>query len=197
MPDFQKTVNLKDKFESERKRMLGLEPEKKVKSKAEEIDEVYKPERKEGGNLRKINKPLLQKDYSSYYKKGAFVVLFIILIISGYFYFFHSRENNKTENQIDKSWYSIKLQNGEVYYGQIENTSADPVVIKNVYYDYDLINKTEKTEQTGLRLVKKGKETYGPAGVMEVVRSNVMYMDQLKADSKVLKAILDYENKNK
>jgi len=62
-----------------------------------------------------------------------------------------------------------------------------------------MLNKTDK--ETGaagnLRLVKKGKETYGPSGVMEVVRSNVVYMDILKEDSKVLKAILDYENKNK
>lgn len=205
MDNFQKTVNLKDKAEKERQRMLYGEPEKiekKIKSKAEGIDEVYRPTINVNVNndndLRQISKPEINNDYSPVYKKVAFAVAIILFLVAGYFLFFRGGNGKTPENNQGENWYSVKLQNGEVYYGQIIDTKSDPVVIKNVYYDYDLINKTENKDQTtgSLRLVKKGKETYGPAGVMEVVRSNVLYMDQLKSDSKVLRAILDYENKN-
>ncbi|MCX6796380.1 MAG: hypothetical protein NTW06_02680 [Candidatus Falkowbacteria bacterium] len=197
--DFQKTVNLKDKVEQERQRWMQPDRERKKKSKAEGIDEVYQPT--VGGheeNLRKISRPIVKKDYGNWYKI-ILAILAVGLIVGGFYIYQHKAKPPQAENNSTTHWYAVKLQNNEVYYGQIDNTSGDPVVIKNVYYDYDEMNKGEKETNTTdtLRLVKKGKETYGPAGVMELVRSNIIYMDLLKADSKVLKAILDYENKNK
>ena len=217
MDNFQKTVNLKDKADRERQRLLYGEPEKtparhalqgeaggekKVKSKAEDIDEVY--ERKGSANsednLRKINRPIIKNVNEKLIKYAVMVLAVVLVIATVYFLFFrNSGDKQKADNNLNANWYAIKLNNNEMYYGQIEDTSADPVIIKNVYYDYDMLNKTEKEAgaAASLRLVKKGKETYGPSGVMEVVRSNVAYMDVLKSDSKVLKAILDYENKDK
>ncbi|MFH0923104.1 MAG: hypothetical protein V1825_00025, partial [Candidatus Falkowbacteria bacterium] len=52
----------------------------------------------------------------------------------------------------------------------------------------------ENTSETGsIRLVKRGKETHGPSGVMNIVRAQVVYMEPLDEESKVLKAILNYE----
>jgi hypothetical protein len=70
-------------------------------------------------------------------------------------------------------------------------------VIENVYYDYDQLNPAAKEEErsdtSSLRLVKRGKETHGPVGTMNIVRAQIVYMEPLANDSKVLKAILDYE----
>lgn len=213
MDNFQKTVNLKDKAEKERQRMLYGEPEKvparhalqgeaggekKVKSKAEEIDEIY--ERKNNvsseDNLRKISRPIVKNVNEKLYKRVVAAALILILSLAVYFMFFRNSENN----DIDQSniWYKVNMKNGEVYYGQIENKTTDPVAIKNVYYDYDLLNKTEnKDESSGIRLVKKGKETYGPSGVIEVYQDNIQSFELLSTESKALKAILDYESKNK
>ena len=46
---------------------------------------------------------------------------------------------------------------------------------------------------SGLRLVKRGKEAQGGDGSMAVVRAHVVSLEPLADDSKVLKAILDYE----
>ncbi|OQA39177.1 MAG: hypothetical protein BWY51_00433 [Parcubacteria group bacterium ADurb.Bin316] len=199
MDNFQKTVNLKDKAEKERQRMLYGEPEKNnKKSKAEGIDEVYRGSSSSEDNLKKISRPIVKKINEGLWRNLIFILTVILVLATIYFLFFR-QSGDQAEKNGQVNWYAVKLQNGEMYYGQIDNTAADPVIIKNVYYDYDMLNKTDK--ETGaagnLRLVKKGKETYGPSGVMEVVRSNVVYMDILKEDSKVLKAILDYENKNK
>mgnify|MGYP000948395632 CR=1 FL=1 len=203
--DFQKTVNLKDKAEKERQRLLYGEPEKvekKIKSKAEEIDEVYKPTASKNTeeNLRKINRPIIKQANERIYR-NIIIALAVVLIIGAiYFLFFNDREKKVIEQGIQaNNWYAVKLDNNEMYYGQIDDTSADPVKIKNVYYDYDQINKTgQDGGATGsLRLVKKGKETYGPSGTMEVYHIKIISLDLLKEDSKVLKAILDYENKSK
>ena len=97
-----------------------------------------------------------------------------------------------------ENWYSIKLVNEEIYFGQIKDLSADPVAAANVYYDYDQVKNEDKKESaspaSNLRLVKRGNETHGPSGEMEIVRSQILFMEKLKPDSKVLKAILNYEN---
>jgi hypothetical protein len=51
----------------------------------------------------------------------------------------------------------------------------------------------DKKENANLRLVKRGKEVHGPDGTLSVVRAQVVYMEPMKEDSKVLKAILEYE----
>jgi hypothetical protein len=85
--------------------------------------------------------------------------------------------------------------NDQTYYGQVEDKASDPVVVKNVYYNYDQLNKeAEPADASGnLRLVKRGKEAHGPDGSMEIIRGQVIFIEPLKEDSKVLKAILDYE----
>ena len=68
------------------------------------------------------------------------------------------------------------------------------MIIENVYYNYDQQKGTKTIEETGsLRLVKRGQETHGPEGIMNIVRLQVLYMEPLKKDSKVLEAILNYE----
>jgi hypothetical protein len=198
--DFQKTVNLKDKAEKDRQRMIYGESEK-PKSKAAEIDEVYQDDKnvKVNTELRQISKPLLKKDNSNLIKKIVSILAIVLVLGTAYFMLArHSNNQPKTNGNQTGSWYAVKLDNGDMYYGQIDNTSADPVVMRNVYYDYDQVNKTTNgTNPTGnLRLVKKGKETYGPSGTMEIYHVKIVSLDLLGSDSKVLRAILDYENKS-
>jgi hypothetical protein len=203
MDNFQKTVNLKDKADKDRQKLLYGEPEK-PRSKAEGIDEVYKPTINVNVNnendLRQINKPLLKNDNSSLIRKIVFS-LAIILVLSTSYFMFARRGNNqpKVNNDQASNWYAVKLDNNDMYYGQIDNTSVDPVVLRNVYYDYDQVNKTANdTNPAGnLRLVKKGKETYGPSGTMEIYHVKIVSLDVLGSGSKVLTAILGYENKSK
>lgn len=127
---------------------------------------------------------LLDKKYYRWLWIGLAAILLIILMLI----FFRWRHGS-TVGQAD--WYAVKLSNNEVYFGQVSDTKADPVAINNVYYDYQ--GKDENDQSNNLRLVKRGKESYGPSGAMLVVRSQIVYMEPLKKDSKVLQAILDYE----
>jgi len=170
-------------------------------SKASAIDEVYsedgqKMDKKEFSNITRPQKRGLDE---TVFKRAALLLLLVILagLVWGLFLKAPAPASpGASGNAGEADWYAVKLANGEVYYGQITDTSADPVEIENVYYNYDQLNKDKQnSRETGknLRLVKRGQETHGPSGSMKVVREQVMFMEPLKEDSKVLRAILDYE----
>jgi len=205
MPDnFEQTVDLSKKLKEKSKQNIKektIRSQKKFKSRAEGIDDIYdgsiEDEIASDDKFQKINKPKIKKEINPLFKQ-IFLIILMFLFIFIVFLFIKSN-NKKIEKKVDLEykWYAVKLLNDEVYYGEIGDTSADPVVIKNVYYNYDQINNPEEAKkETGvsnLRLVKRGKETHGPSGVMNVVRDQVVYMEPLREDSKVLKAILEYE----
>jgi hypothetical protein len=180
MGNYNQTVNLKEANE------------KKQRKKTSQIKRLYEDEDDNGKkeDLHKIEKPKTVKVNENFAKRLVFLLAIIVLVSVFYLMF-----NDKKENNLSSDWYYVKLSNNEVYYGKITDTKSDPIVIKDVYYNYDQLNNNEtKTGETGnLRLVKRGKETHGPEGTMNIVRSQVLIMEPLGQDSKVLKAILDYE----
>jgi hypothetical protein len=210
MDEFNETVDLSKKIKNPRANARKFtkkngQPQKKVepsRGKSEDIDELFVDESsvdKTKKNLQNINKPTQGGDGSSFFRQ---IAVFLVLAIIGavvYFMFFNNRSNVVVNEQEEGSgWYSVKLVDEKIYYGQIDDTSAEPVKIRNVYYDYDQLRQTEvddgvKKETGSLRLVKRGKETHGPSGDMEVFQAKVLFMEPLRMESKVLKAILEYE----
>ncbi len=155
----------------------------------DQISRLYK-EGGGGGEYKKINRPSAPKVDISFYKKSGVIILILAIVISAYFLFF--RPEDKQEGTSEISWYAVRLVNEEMYYGQIKDVAAEPVVVENVYYSYD--QDKDETDETGnLRLVKRGEEIHGPAGKMIIRGSQILYIEPLKDESKVLKAILSYE----
>lgn len=221
MSDFNQTVDLKEKMAQKSKTVTPTRQQtatpttsnKQVaqtppKKKAEEIDEMWSEAevtkqtpagRKEMQSIARAPKPSWNEGVL---QKWLMVVAAIIVISLVYYTFSHKNQETKT-NAIQPAttgWYAVKLMNNETYYGQIKDLTTDPVVMTNVYYNYDEINKdktaeAKPTEPGALRLVKRGKENYGPDGTMSIVRLQLVLAEPLKADSKVLKAILEYEKK--
>lgn len=221
--DWQKTVNLREQMEKERAAMLGRkEPAKPAQPKEEaakkpvvqakararrqnnnarEIDQVYgdQDEASSGpADLRSITRPVARRVNEPFFKRVVVAAAIIIIGLAAYGMFFHGRGSQEPGGEAagaSQQWYAIKLINDEIYYGQVGDTTADPVVVSNVYYDYDQLKGGSEAEKEGnnLRLVKRGQETYGPAGTMNIVRAQIVYLEPLKEESKVLRAILDYE----
>lgn len=208
--DFQKTVNLRERIGNAQSANSGEKavyknPKKSgfksMPSKAEAIDQVFNDNDENEQDFQKISRPVNGKGNGkdAVYKQIIFVLVVVIIIFGFYLFINKDKQEEFVKNESNKNfWYSVKLINGEFYYGQIKDTGSDPIVLENVYYNYDQINSEqdtgEKKEEGGnLRLVKRGKETHGPDGSMSIVRTQVVYMEPLQEESKVLKAILDYE----
>jgi len=194
MSDFQQTVDLREKMERQKKAAVA-------KSTITPLEEIYRDEGevKLKADLKKISRPKAGEPREGLIKIIVFILAILVVSATAYFLFFRSK--GAAINPKTKDWYAIKLVDGEIFYGQVADVKADPVVIDNVYYNYDQAkeagaakDQANPAKETGnLRLVKRGQETHGPAGSMNVVRSQVLYLEALKSDSKVLQAILQYE----
>ncbi|MEK7202727.1 MAG: hypothetical protein AAB653_00190 [Patescibacteria group bacterium] len=176
MSDFQQIVNLKEKIGQQ---IYSRKLKEKTRKELQKIDRPVE-------NKIKLNFTLI--------RLVVFILAFLIVGLVTYNFFFKHSAANKEEAK-NENWYAVKLVNNTTFYGQIKDIKADPIVTSNVYYNYDQEKDSQKqtNETNNLRLVKRGKETHGPAGVMDIVRSQVLFMEPLKADSKVLQAILANE----
>lgn len=198
MSDFQQTVDLRGKMERQRKSAVvkkTVTPLEKIYLSAQADNEENSIEAK--ADLKKINQPKIKNSHQGLIKTVVFILAILIISATVYFLFFKNKSwfSGADKNQ---TWYAVTLKdNGLVYYGQVSNVEADPVVINNVYYDYDqkesIKNNKTFTSTGDLRLVKQGKETYGPESKVLVYQSNISDATPLKSDSKVLQAILQYE----
>ncbi len=192
--DFQQTVDLKTKKEVKKSTASDSQRESKA-AKAQEIDQVYEGGAESNKDLRKFDKYQEPQVNESLFRKIVIILAVILVLAISYFMIF----SGEKEEEVKMNWYAVKLVTGEIYYGEIEDKKTDPVEIRNVYYNYDQIKNGKVNENfsldesSNLRLVKRGKETHGPAGSMDVVRSQVVYMEPLKEESKVLTAIMNYE----
>jgi len=190
MSNFEQTVNLKEKMEQQRR-----QAERKPISQIEKIYGTANQEQTKQ-ELQRINRPRLLETSPRVWRLVV-VILAIVLIGTTAYWLFFRHQAGQVNSAKNQNWYAVKLVNGEIFYGQITDTKSDPVVINNVYYNYDQTvtadGKKEIPQAANLRLVKRGKETYGPSGSMNIIRVQVLYLEPLKADSKVLQAILEYE----
>ena len=87
---------------------------------------------------------------------------------------------------------ALFLTNGQVYFGKIIGMTADTVTMKDIYYLQQGVQNQEKKEDT-----KLGKELHGPEDVMYVERSQVLFWENLKDDSQVVKNIKLEKEQNK
>lgn len=197
MDNYRKTVNLRSG--TERKEHENKIPKKRLVkkiTKSRDEEETARELKYRKKDFSQITRPEAKRDVSVIYKQITVFLALAIIIFGAYWFFVKNDRTVETVKQQEMKWYAVKLSDNKFYYGQIKDISADPIVVENVYYDYDQSEDkagADKSETASLRLVKRGKETHGPSGTMDIVRSQVLYMEPLREDSKVLRAILDYE----
>jgi len=149
------------------------------------LDKIYNDNSDE---LKQIDRPEQDDGGGFGFLKILFLFLLLLFFVYSYFNFREPSDNKET------IWYAVKLVSGEIFYGEIYDTKTDPIIIYNTYYNYD--QDKELLGGGDLRLVKRGKEVQGGDGTMRIIRSQVLYMEPMKSDSKVLDAIRGYESNN-
>ena len=94
-----------------------------------------------------------------------------------------------------RPWQAVFLANNTVYFGHIIKDFGSEVVLKDVYYLESSaplqVGATEKTPGQ-ISLVKLGAELHGPTDEMRIMRKQVLFTEELKPDSKIVKAIEEY-----
>ncbi len=89
---------------------------------------------------------------------------------------------------------AVFLTNGQVYFGEVSDLNQSTIKLEDIYYlQSDKANQPSQLDaQTDLKLIKLGNELHGPEDMMYINREHVLFIEPLKADSKVVKAISEY-----
>jgi len=86
---------------------------------------------------------------------------------------------------------AVHLENGQVFFGKLQNTSGEFLTLRDAYYTPLQQPKPagEQETPTQLSLIRVGEEVYGPEQSVSIARSTVQYWENLRSDSKVIDAI--------
>ena len=87
---------------------------------------------------------------------------------------------------------AVFLTNNQVYFGKMSsNTRNDFMKLENVFYlqqQPQALGK-DKAAGSGLAVIKLGSEVYGPTDSMYINRDQVLLIEDLRADSNLVKTI--------
>jgi len=158
-----------------------------------------------------FNRPKNEEKQSKWPVRIILVILILAVLAVGLFLVskytnWNILKVSKTTAGAQKSgWQAVFLTNGQVYFGQIKKNNDDGVLLKNIYYlqmvqgDQAQLAQTQgqTTPQQNLSLVKLGNELHGPTDEMLINKTQVLFIEEMKQDSNVVKAINDYLNTNK
>ncbi|MDD4272062.1 MAG: hypothetical protein PHF50_04660 [Patescibacteria group bacterium] len=137
----------------------------------------------------------------------AVVVLVLALLILTVFngLFSGSTKNfGRLSDWADFSKYqAVFLSNGQVYFGKVMDANNQTLVLEKIYYlrtagnlqISDANNSTSTPAADNFSLIKLGNELHGPEDKMSINLSQVLFVEDLKSDSKVVEAIRAYEAK--
>jgi hypothetical protein len=132
------------------------------------------------------------------------ILLVVVVVIIGLGVLFRGKMHSKKDaiNIGSSEYQALFLTNGQVYFGKVSNLRRDYVALTDIYYlqvtQPSLQGSGSQTQQQSqqqaqLQLVKLGNELHGPKDVMYINRQQVLFVEDLKDDGKVVQAIKDYK----
>lgn len=126
-----------------------------------------------------------------------FIVIIILTIIGGVYLSGIFNENKFSKN--NQEWQAIFLINGEVYFGKLVKQNVYEIMVENIFYlqNKEPLHQGANVNKNGgdIALIKLGSEIHGPTDEIRFNRSQVAYIEDMKDESKIVKAIRDYLKK--
>ncbi len=93
---------------------------------------------------------------------------------------------------------AVFLNNGQVYFGNIDALNDDYVKLNNIYYlrVNQQVQPDQQANPNDVSLAKLGCELHGPQDQMIINRSEVTFWENLKGDGQVAKAVEEFVKAN-
>ena len=93
---------------------------------------------------------------------------------------------------------SVELSDGRVYYGKIARFTPQTLTLTNVYYLQNYADASNPLIQAApqIALIKSGSEVDAGQDAMVINTANIIFVQTLKSDSRVMQAIEAYQAKN-
>lgn len=129
------------------------------------------------------------------------VVVAIALIIGLALLWQGTKQGGTSDADIDNGKYqALFMTNGQVYFGKLSKLDGGYAQLTDVYYlqvqqAVQPAADKKTTEQPKVSLTKLGNELHGPTDKMHISKEQILFWENLKDDSTVVKAINDYKAK--
>lgn len=138
---------------------------------------------------------------------GMLIVVILALSIALISYLFLATSNLNFKNyktvkpngiDIDKDAYSaVFLSNSQVYFGKLKDANAQFMTLTDIYYlqfnpelqQGDSGVAADTVKSSDLALIKLGDEIHNPEDQMILNKDHILFIEKLKTDSNVVKAI--------
>lgn len=209
MFDFKPTVDLREKMNNEPRREaqpdFRRQPPPQLAPKPKQAESKPLPkelEVEDKKEFQRISRPSAAKTSDrrgEIFRVATAAVMLVAVLAAGYWFWYKPWQAAK--NAPEAKWYKITLLNYDVYYGQVRDISADPVVVENTYENYEqYLRKSSTTEKRDekagdqIKLLKLVKEVKGVTGTISMSNKQIIFQE-LDPEGPYLKAILEYERK--
>jgi hypothetical protein len=158
---------------------------------------------RENSSPREPQQPLREMNFQRPEKKRSFgwliiLIIIILLGVGGYFGWKKYQNISNKVSFIDQTKYqAVFLSNGQSYFGKVSNENENYVNLSDVYYlvqkqplqsQQDAGSEQVAAKAPEYSLVKLGKEMHGPIS-MAVSRSQILFIENLSDDSKLVQAV--------
>ena len=115
-------------------------------------------------------------------------VLYLITILTLIF-FVHGCGKSDQKIKIDTEYKAVFLDNGQVFFGMIEETGPSYLMLKDVFYVQSQVVQQDKDKKEVRNiLVKRGSEWHGP-DLMYVTTRHVVVIEPVSPSSRVAQLI--------
>lgn len=141
------------------------------------------------------------RNKSSWFKKvlkafGIVAILAAVVLVV----FFGRDIFSKIFKNNNQPYSAVFLTNGQVYFGKMTENNQSEITLNNVYYIQVDQNATKEEitntlNQARFNLVKLGNELHGPTDELFINRSQVVFYEYLRDDSKVVESIINSQKK--
>ena len=139
--------------------------------------------------------------------KGPWILLVTIVVVVAVLGFvFRDKLFSSSGNVGSANFQAVFLTNGQVYFGKLTDSGQRYATMANIYYlqvtpvlqtgtegQPGAGEQTQQQQQQQLSLVKLGNELHGPTDEMHINRDQILFIEDLKEDGRVVQAIKDYE----
>src|SRR3989344_289740 len=106
----------------------------------------------------------------------------------------------EAKQEAKSSGYSaVFMTNNQVYFGKLSDSNTPLPKLREVYYlrvDRPLQPPpATESAQPDVQLVKLGNELHGPVDEIQFNRDQILYIEELKSDSRIVKAIEEFKKR--
>ncbi len=124
----------------------------------------------------------------------GWIVIAVVVLAAGGFWL----ATNKSTSALNADYQAVFLDDGHTYFGKAQDVGGELVTLREVYYleSSAPLQQGRGAEEVAadLSLIKLGRELHGPEDAMVINRDHILYIEDLKTDSKVVQAIKAYRN---